>query len=157
MAPLPILLPLVMAVVVFFTPSRTWRPRLLAATALAHFALTVSTLAVPAPAASGQWLRLDAPGRLLLGILSLLFLCCAIYSVGYLQYRVERANRTFKDEFYDCSTALPTVSDFAADLRRWERVYNTVRPHQALGYLTPAEFLANWYATHPEEGPSRTS
>ena len=92
---LPILLPLAMAVVVFFTPSRAWRPRLLAATALAHFALTVSTLAAPAPATSGEWLRLDAPGRLLLGILSLLFLCCAIYSVGYLQYRVERANRRF--------------------------------------------------------------
>lgn len=71
--------------------------------------------------------------------------------------RVERANRTFKDEFYDCSTALPTVSDFAADLRRWELVYNTIRPHQALGYLTPAEFLANWNATHPQEVLSRTS
>lgn len=71
--------------------------------------------------------------------------------------RVERANRTFKDEFYDCSTALPTVAAFAADLRRYEHVYNHVRPHQALGYLTPAEFLANWNATHPQEALSRTS
>lgn len=71
--------------------------------------------------------------------------------------RVERANRTFKDEFYDCSTALPTVGDFARDLRGWEHVYNTIRPHQALGYLTPAEFLAHWYATHGEEELSRTS
>ena len=23
----------------------------------------------------------------------------------------------------------------------WEHTYNTVRPHQALGYLTPAQFL----------------
>ena len=23
----------------------------------------------------------------------------------------------------------------------WELVYNTVRPHQALGYLTPQQFL----------------
>ena len=35
-----------------------------------------------------------------------------------------------------------------ADLLAWERTYNTVRPHtvrphQALGYLTPAEFLAS--------------
>ena len=29
-----------------------------------------------------------------------------------------------------------------AELRTWETVYNTVRPHQALGYLTPAEYLA---------------
>ncbi len=27
-------------------------------------------------------------------------------------------------------------------LLAWERIYNTVRPHQALGYLTPLEFLA---------------
>jgi transposase InsO family protein len=25
--------------------------------------------------------------------------------------------------------------------RRWEKVYNTIRPHQALGYLTPLEYL----------------
>ena len=30
-----------------------------------------------------------------------------------------------------------------AGLRVWETVYNTVRPHQALGYLTPAEYLAS--------------
>jgi hydrogenase-4 component F len=95
MALAPILLPLVMAVVVFVTPSKLWRPRLFAATATAHFALTVSALAAPTPAAAGGWLRLDAPGRLLLGLVSLLFLCCAIYSVGYLRYRVERANRRF--------------------------------------------------------------
>jgi hydrogenase-4 component F len=92
---LPILLPLVMAVVVFFTPSKRWRPRLLAATAAAHFALTVSVLSRSAAAATSGWLRLDAPGRLLLSLISLLFLCCAGYSVGYLRYRVERANRRF--------------------------------------------------------------
>ncbi|MBZ0111452.1 MAG: hydrogenase [Thermoanaerobaculia bacterium] len=91
----PILLPLVMAVVVFFTPSKRWRPRLLAATAVAHFALTVALLSQPAGPVTSGWLRLDAPGRLLLGLVSLLFLCCAVYSVGYLRYRVERANRRF--------------------------------------------------------------
>ncbi|PYV70829.1 MAG: hypothetical protein DMG97_18120 [Acidobacteria bacterium] len=25
--------------------------------------------------------------------------------------------------------------------RQWERIYNTVRPHQSLGYLTPQQFL----------------
>ncbi|MGO9178234.1 MAG: integrase core domain-containing protein [Candidatus Limnocylindrales bacterium] len=28
-------------------------------------------------------------------------------------------------------------------MRAWETTYNTVRPHQALGYLTPAEYLAS--------------
>ena len=27
------------------------------------------------------------------------------------------------------------------ELRQWEQIYNTVRPHQALGYLTPQQFL----------------
>lgn len=67
--------------------------------------------------------------------------------------RAERANRTVKDEFYDCSTATPTIAGFAADLLRWEHLYNSVRPHQALGYLTPAEFLS----THYPEVLSRTS
>jgi transposase InsO family protein len=70
--------------------------------------------------------------------------------------RVERANRTYKDEFYDCSTAPPTVAGFKDALARWERVYNTVRPHQALGYLTPREFLDAWHQNHPED-LSRTS
>jgi len=28
------------------------------------------------------------------------------------------------------------------ELRQWERIYNTVRPHQSLGYLTPQQFPA---------------
>ncbi len=94
MPPVPVVLPLLMAVVVFFTPSKRWRPRLLAATAVVHFAATILILAAP-PAAAGAWLRLDAPGRLLLAVVSPLFLACAIYSVGYLRYRVERENRRF--------------------------------------------------------------
>lgn len=29
-------------------------------------------------------------------------------------------------------------------LRAWERVYNTVRPHQALNYSTPNEYVTAW-------------
>jgi len=29
-------------------------------------------------------------------------------------------------------------------LLKWEKVYNTIRPHQALGYLTPLEFLKQY-------------
>ncbi|MBI4301138.1 MAG: transposase, partial [Chloroflexi bacterium] len=29
----------------------------------------------------------------------------------------------------------------------WEHRYNTVRPHQALGYLTPLQFLQRFYPT----------
>ncbi len=54
---------------------------------------------------------------------------------------VERAHRTHTEEFYevtDSSFDLPQLQD---ELLTWERVYNTVRPHQALGYVTPLQFL----------------
>jgi transposase InsO family protein len=56
---------------------------------------------------------------------------------------VERANRTHAEEFYEVTAAEPTLEAFQAELRTWEIVYNTIRPHQALGYLTPAEYLAS--------------
>jgi len=39
----------------------------------------------------------------------------------------------------DLAPRLPVVADA---LRAYENTYNTVRPHQALGYLTPAQVLA---------------
>ena len=57
--------------------------------------------------------------------------------------RVERANRTHTEEFYEVTDAEPTVAGLRPALRAWERTYNTVRPHQALGYRTPAEYLAS--------------
>jgi transposase InsO family protein len=56
--------------------------------------------------------------------------------------RVERANGTSRREFwelYDGELELPPLQ---AALRAWEHEDNHVRPHQALGYQTPAEFLA---------------
>lgn len=70
---------------------------------------------------------------------------------------VERLNRTYREEFYNCSTATPTVAGFQKDLRRWEYIYNHIRPHQALGYLTPAQFITAWHHAHPQEEVSRTS
>jgi transposase InsO family protein len=56
---------------------------------------------------------------------------------------VERANRTHTEEFYEVTTAEPELEAFQVELQAWEIVYNTIRPHQALGYLTPAEYLAS--------------
>jgi len=56
---------------------------------------------------------------------------------------VERANRTHAEEFYEVTTAEPELEAFQAELLAWEATYNTIRPHQALGYLTPAEYLAS--------------
>ncbi len=56
---------------------------------------------------------------------------------------VERANRTHTEEFYEVTDAEPELEAFQTGLRAWETVYNTIRPHQSLGYLTPAEYLAS--------------
>lgn len=64
---------------------------------------------------------------------------------------VERANRTHTEEFYQMSTAEATVAALGPELAGWERVYNTVRPHQALAYLTPRQFLDQYYQLHPRK------
>jgi len=54
---------------------------------------------------------------------------------------VERAQRTHTEEFYEVVDSDFTVADIRDKLLKWEQVYNAVRPHQALGYLTPKQFL----------------
>jgi len=64
--------------------------------------------------------------------------------------RVERAFRTDEEEFYqvaDLPTAPPALE---AALQRWNQTYETVRPHQALGYLTPDQFFEQWQAQRKE-------
>lgn|SRR5262244_512427 len=63
---------------------------------------------------------------------------------------VERAQRTHTEEFYQvfpCSLELEALN---RELRQWEHIYNTVRPHQALGYLTPQQFLLRGAAPRKE-------
>ena len=56
--------------------------------------------------------------------------------------QVERANRTHTEEFHEITPCSLSIAELNRELESWERTYNTVRPHQALGYLTPQEFLA---------------
>ena len=56
--------------------------------------------------------------------------------------QVERANRTHTEEFYEITPFSLPIANLNRDLQAWEHTYNTVRPHQALGYRTPLEFLA---------------
>ena len=57
---------------------------------------------------------------------------------------VERGNRTHREEFYEVYDLDWTVTGLRPDLLRWERIYNTIRPHEALGYLTPQEYVTQW-------------
>ena len=48
----------------------------------------------------------------------------------------------------EAENALPGIARSAIhrELREWEKTYNTVRPHQSLGYLTPEQYLQQWHA-----------
>ncbi len=54
---------------------------------------------------------------------------------------VERAQRTHTEEFYELYDGDLEIAPLNDALRAWERTYNTIRPHQSLGYLTPERFL----------------
>jgi transposase InsO family protein len=55
---------------------------------------------------------------------------------------VERANRTHRIEFWELYDGDLELLPLQLALRAWEDQYNHLRPHHALGYLTPAEHLA---------------
>jgi transposase InsO family protein len=57
---------------------------------------------------------------------------------------VERGNRTHREEFYEVYDLDWTVKGLRPDLLNWEVVYNTIRPHQSLGYLTPQQYITQW-------------
>jgi putative transposase len=64
---------------------------------------------------------------------------------------VERANRTHTEEFYEVTDADFNIHSLHPSLRNWEQIYNTVRPHQALKYLTPHQFLLQNYSINAKE------
>lgn len=54
---------------------------------------------------------------------------------------VERAHRTHTEEFYEVYEVPWNVTDLNPRLQNWEYIYNCIRPHQALNYKTPLQFL----------------
>ena len=55
--------------------------------------------------------------------------------------RVERAQRTHKEEFYQLLDPPDSLAELRSQLLEQEQRYNTYRPHQSLGYKTPQEWL----------------
>jgi transposase InsO family protein len=65
---------------------------------------------------------------------------------------VERAHRTHTEEFYEVTDIDFDIQSLNQALLKWEIVYNTIRPHQALNYLTPLRFLElNHHLTRREK------
>lgn len=57
---------------------------------------------------------------------------------------VERTNRTCREEFYQCYEGPLDTPTLRAALHAYQQAYTDVRPHQALGYRTPAAVLASF-------------
>src|SRR5258707_13173578 len=94
--------PLVMSAATFAWPSRRSRPWLLPVGALGQLVLVVSAVSPspflpfsPSSSGLGDWLLLDALGKVVLGFLAVLFFLCALYAPGYLALRPDRPNRVF--------------------------------------------------------------
>jgi hydrogenase-4 component F len=87
------LLPLAGALAAWLIPSDSRRPLVLPVTGSLHLLVTISLCVAAPPASRGEWIHLDAIGRLFLLEVSVLFTACAFYAVNYLQYRKERKNR----------------------------------------------------------------
>ena len=57
---------------------------------------------------------------------------------------MERSHLTDKKEFYQRGNIYKTFEEQKEVLKKWEYISNYIRPHQALGYLTPMEFYDLW-------------
>ena len=57
---------------------------------------------------------------------------------------VERGNGTHRREFYEVEEIELSLIEHNRQLERWEYIYNHIRPHQALDYLTPYEYYQQW-------------
>ncbi|HSP17391.1 MAG TPA: proton-conducting transporter membrane subunit [Thermoanaerobaculia bacterium] len=91
-----IIVPLAGALAAFLLPSDRFRPAVVAIVAAIHTTLAIIVVrAGSTDIAGSEWLRLDALGRLVLLVVSTLFLICATYCVGYLNVRANRDNRIF--------------------------------------------------------------
>ena len=64
--------------------------------------------------------------------------------------RVERSHLTDELEFYAQGNLHKSFNEQVKAISEWEHTYNFIRPHQALGYLTPMKFYELW-KNNPEE------
>lgn len=58
--------------------------------------------------------------------------------------RVERSHLTDEKEFYSRGNTYLPFKEQEEALKKWEYIYNHIRPHQALGLMTPMAFYKLW-------------
>ncbi len=90
-----ITLPLLVAALAALLPSNRWRPWLLPITAFIHLFMVVWLIFPAEMAGDGAMLGLDALGRLVLLVVSLLYAVCSLYAPAYFKTHPTWSNRTF--------------------------------------------------------------
>ncbi len=105
-----VLFPLLGALAAWVIPSQRYRPWILPAVGVVHLAITFAVLADTPPLSAGGWIGFDPLGKIVLLSISLLFLACAVYAVGYLAYRQERSNRVLCMGVLVCLSAMTLVT-----------------------------------------------
>jgi hydrogenase-4 component F len=83
------------AILALTVPSNRWRPWLVPTTAAVHVCLVLAILRGHTTPEANGWLAIDPPGRVVLLLISVLFLICSFYTAGYLRYRADHDNRIF--------------------------------------------------------------
>ena len=64
---------------------------------------------------------------------------------------VEMANRTHTEEFYEMVESTFELADIRHKLLEWEGICNTIRPNQAITYLTPSEKPKQFHIIYKKE------
>lgn len=90
-----VMVPLLFAVGTALTPSNRWRSWWVPVGGFAHLVLTVLALSAGSVTALQGWLVLDPLGKVVLGLVSVLFFICALYAPAYLALRPGVSNRVF--------------------------------------------------------------
>lgn len=57
---------------------------------------------------------------------------------------VEVSHGADEREFYQQGVVCDDTKNMQAKLEKWEAVWNNIRPHEALNYLTPQEYFKKW-------------
>jgi hydrogenase-4 component F len=87
--------PLAFAILAALLPSSRWRPWLVPLGAGAHFGLVLAAMIGGDVVGLGGWLVIDPLGRVVLPLVSVLYLACGLYVPSYLALRPDRPNRVF--------------------------------------------------------------
>jgi putative transposase len=64
--------------------------------------------------------------------------------------KIESLNGRIRDEMLN-PNLYRSIEDVRSAAERWRIDYNDVRPHSALGYLTPREFAAQFKTIQPSQ------